>query len=48
MVGCRGISIYAFVSLERIGGWMCWDVSDAKNPVFQVCLVLSVLFVLWC
>lgn len=27
--------MYAFVSLERIGGWMCWDVSDATAPVFQ-------------
>ncbi|CAB1115103.1 unnamed protein product [Ectocarpus sp. CCAP 1310/34] len=28
-------SIYVFVSLERIGGWMCWDVTDATAPVFQ-------------
>lgn len=28
-------SIYVFVSLERVGGWMCWDVSDATAPVFQ-------------
>eukprot|EP00903_Cladosiphon_okamuranus_P012016 g11282.t1 len=27
--------IYVFVSLERIGGWMCWDVTDATAPVFQ-------------
>lgn len=28
--------MYVFVSLERIGGWMCWDVSDPTAPVFQV------------
>ncbi|CAM9455329.1 unnamed protein product [Scytosiphon promiscuus] len=28
-------STYAFASLERIGGWMCWNVSDATAPVFQ-------------
>ncbi|CBJ25800.1 alkaline phosphatase [Ectocarpus siliculosus] len=28
-------SIYVFVGLERIGGWMCWDVTDATAPVFQ-------------
>ena len=28
--------IYVFVSLERPGGWMCWDVSDPEAPVFQV------------
>ncbi|CAM9613676.1 unnamed protein product, partial [Hapterophycus canaliculatus] len=27
--------IFVFVSLERIGGWMCWDVSDPTAPVFQ-------------
>lgn len=25
-----------FVGLERTGGWMCWDVTDAEAPVFQV------------
>ena len=29
-------SMYVFVGLERIGGWMCWDVSDPTAPVFQV------------
>lgn len=28
--------IYVFVALERTGGWMCWDVSDPQEPVFQV------------
>eukprot|EP00752_Nemacystus_decipiens_P017246 g15450.t1 len=28
-------SHYVFVGLERIGGWMCWDVTDATAPVFQ-------------
>ncbi|CAN0075869.1 unnamed protein product, partial [Laminaria digitata] len=27
--------IYVFVGLERTGGWMCWDVTDAEAPVFQ-------------
>lgn len=28
--------IFVFVALERIGGFMCWDVSDPEAPVFQV------------
>lgn len=27
--------LYVFVALERIGGWMVWDITDAENPVFQ-------------
>ncbi|CAN0526220.1 unnamed protein product, partial [Laminaria digitata] len=27
---------FVFVGLERIGGWMCWDISDPTEPVFQV------------
>lgn len=32
-------SIYVFVGLERTGGWMCWDVTNAEAPVFQVTAV---------
>ena len=32
----RSRRIYVFVALERIGGWMCWDVTDPENPEFQV------------
>lgn len=28
--------IFVFVALERIGGFMCWDISDPYEPVFQV------------
>lgn len=28
--------MFVFVGLERIGGWMCWDISDPTAPVFQV------------
>lgn len=27
---------FVFVALERIGGFMCWDISDPEAPVFQV------------
>ncbi|CAN0424076.1 unnamed protein product [Ascophyllum nodosum] len=27
--------LYVFVALERIGGWMVWDITDPENPVFQ-------------
>lgn len=33
-----------FVGLERIGGWMCWDISDPTAPVFQVKRTNAVLW----
>ncbi|CAM9565311.1 unnamed protein product [Pylaiella littoralis] len=27
--------MFVFVALERIGGWMCWDISEPTAPVFQ-------------
>lgn len=38
-------SMYVFLGLERIGGWMCWDVSDPTAPVFQVPLIYNYLLV---
>lgn len=28
--------LFVFVALERVGGFMCWDITDPTAPVFQV------------